>query len=82
MKKNGNWISMMKRHFKDNPKKLYSVVYFSKKWNLNYETVRYQLEKMVKDRYLNKYYFSANQGLFAWGVPKPMFAVYVLRSKY
>ena len=50
-------------------------------WNLKYETVRYELEKLVKSKFLRKYYFSANQGLFAWGVPKPMFAVYVLNRK-
>lgn len=70
----------MKRHFKDNPNKLYSTNYFSKRWNLKYITVRYELEKLFKSNYLRKYYFSANQGLFAWGVPKPMFAVYVLKS--
>lgn len=79
MKSNGVWKNKMKRHFRDNPTKLYSAVYFSKKWNLKYITVRSELEKLVKSRYLRKYYFSANQGLFAWGVPKPIFAVYVLK---
>jgi len=81
MKINGVWKNKLKRHFKDNPVKLYSTIYFSKMWNLKYETVRYELEKLVKSKFLRKYYFSANQGLFAWGVPKPMFAVYVLNRK-
>lgn len=75
---NHKLLKRMRTHFKNNPQKLYSRKYFVKKWNLNYRNVRYNLEKLRKKKFLLKFYFSANQGLFAWGVPRPIFAVFVL----
>jgi len=71
-------INKLKIHFKNNPKKLYSVKYFSKKWNITEPKIYNYLEKIRKEGFLFKFYFSANQSLFAWGIPKPIFAVYVL----
>lgn len=73
-----NIIKKLKIHFSKNPQKLYSVVYFSNKWKRNYWSIRNYLEFLVRCGYVLKFYFSANQGMFAWGVPKPIFAVYVL----
>jgi hypothetical protein len=76
--KKNHIIEKIKMHFSRNPQKLYSIVYFSKKWQRKYNTVYCYLEKMVREGYVLKFYFSANQGMFAWGIPKPIFAVYVL----
>jgi len=71
-------IKKIKSHFANNPQKLYSIKYFANKWQRKYKTVYCYLEKMVREGYVLKFYFSANQGMFAWGIPKPIFAVYVL----
>jgi len=77
-KEKNHTIQKIRTHFAKNPQKLYSVVYFSKKFDRKYKTVYCYLEKMVREGYVLKFYFSANQGMFAWGIPKPIFAVYVL----
>lgn len=78
MKDKNNIIQKIRAHFLNNPFKLYSIVYFSKKWDRKYKTVYCYLEKLHREGFVLKFYFSANQGLFAWGIPKPIFAVYVL----
>lgn len=81
-RENHKLIRRLKIHFKNNPDKLYSIKYFSKKYNISYDKSKYWLEQLKKQRFLLKFYFSANQSFFAWGIPHPIFSVYVLNKQF
>jgi hypothetical protein len=79
--KNNRCFRMMKNHFINNPEKCYSIKYFANKYGISYGQAKKWLNALARQGFLIKGYFSANQGLFAWGVPHPIFSVFLLNKQ-
>jgi len=75
-------VKKLRTHFNNNPSRLYSIKYFVKKYGIPYRKARYWLDFLESKRYILKFYFSANQSFFAWGIPHPIFSVYVLNKQF
>jgi adenine-specific DNA methylase len=73
-----SYLRKIKIHFYNNPEKLYSVKYFSKKYEIKYARAFAMLERLRRQGFVLRFYLSANQTLRAWGVPHPIFSLYVL----
>lgn len=76
--KNHRILNMMKKHFINNPDKLFSVKYFIRKYDISYIQALYRLNLLYREGLVLKFYLSAWQSCRAWGVPHPIFSLFVL----
>lgn len=73
-------IRKFRAHFINNPEKLYSVRFFEKKYQIKYARAYSILERLRTQGHVRRFYLSAWQSCFAWGVPHPIFSLYVLQD--
>jgi hypothetical protein len=70
----------IKIHFKNNPKMLFTIRYFSKKYDITESKSRHILEGLAREGFLLRFKFSSAYSSASWGIPKGKVNVYVLND--